>query len=68
MYILFYGGIKNMAEKTPVNAWIDKTLYSDCKIEAIKRDVTLAEFVTNALEFYIKKSNQTTEKNDIELN
>ncbi len=56
-----------MAEKTPVNAWIDKSLYSECKIEAIKRDVTLAEFVTNALEFYIKESNKIAKNNDIEL-
>lgn len=57
-----------MAEKTPVNAWIDKDLYSNCKIEAIKRDVTLAEFINNALEFYIQESTHTTEKNHIELN
>lgn len=57
-----------MAEKTPVNAWIDKDLYSNCKIEAIKRDVTLAEFVTNALEFYIKESTHTSVNNDIDLN
>ena len=56
-----------MAEKTPVNAWIDKNLYTDCKIEAIKRDVTLAEFVTNALEFYIQESNKSSKKNDIEI-
>ena len=52
-----------MAEKTPVNAWIDKKLYSECKIEAIKRDVTLAEFVTNALVYYLEKSVKSTVKN-----
>ena len=53
-----------MAEKTPVNAWIDKSLYSTCKIEAIKRDVTLADFVTKALEFYLVESSKTAKKND----
>ncbi len=53
---------KTMAEKTPVNVWVEKKLYSDCKIEAIKRDVTLAEFVSDALSFYIEKSVANTVK------
>jgi len=56
-----------MAEKAAVNAWIDKSLYSDCKIEAIRRDVTLAEFVANALTFYIKESSKVVEENEIEI-
>ena len=51
----------NMAEKTAVNAWINKDLYADCKIEAIRRDITLAEFVTNALKFYMKESGKVVQ-------
>ncbi len=50
-----------MAEKTAVNAWINKDLYADCKIEAIRRDITLAEFVTNALKFYMKESGKVVQ-------
>ena len=56
-----------MSEKTAVNAWINKNLYSECKIEAIRRDITLAEFVTNAMSFYIKESSKVNNKNDIEI-
>ena len=56
-----------MARKAAVNAWIDKSLYSECKIEAIRRDITLAEFVANALSFYIKESSKVSDKNDIQI-
>ena len=39
-------------------------LLSSILIEAIKRDVTLADFVTKALEFYLVESSKTAKKDD----